>query len=77
MPASARPSRVEASGAPPPAVSSVPAESFVANRSSRKFHLVTCRFAAAIKEQNRVPLATREAAAREGFEPCKKCLPSR
>jgi hypothetical protein len=49
-------------------------ETLVGNRSSRKYHLATCKYASGMKESNRVPLASREEARRLQFEPCRECL---
>ena len=48
-------------------------EEYIGNINSRRFHRQSCSGLPA--EQNRVILSTREAAVREGYDPCGRCLP--
>jgi methylphosphotriester-DNA--protein-cysteine methyltransferase len=59
----------------PASVAKTPAqEALVGNRSSKKYHRASCKWAQSIKEKNRVALESPEDARRQGFEPCKECL---
>ena len=49
--------------------------SYVGNKNTRKFHVSSCSSVADMKESNKVPLASREEAIAEGYEPCKRCNP--
>lgn len=46
---------------------------YIGNKSSKKFHLPTCRHLPA--EKNRVQFKTREDAIAAGYDPCKLCKP--
>ncbi|MGI5824836.1 MAG: Ada metal-binding domain-containing protein, partial [Bacillota bacterium] len=46
---------------------------YIGNKSTKKFHLKSCRYAAQISSQNVVYFKTRAEAA--GYVPCKVCNP--
>lgn len=47
---------------------------FVASKSSNKFHLPDCRYAAKIDEDNRLCFASEEEAKQKGYQPAKCCI---
>ena len=42
---------------------------------SKKFHLSTCSSVQDIQQSNRITFATRAAAVKQGYSPCKVCRP--
>ncbi len=48
---------------------------FIANGSTKKFHLSSCQYAKKIKEENLVKSNSRTELINSGYEPCKKCNP--
>ena len=48
---------------------------YIGNRNSKKFHLSSCRYAASMKETNRVFFHSRDEAVSEGYKPCGVCKP--
>ena len=51
------------------------ADGYVGNMKSKKFHLSTCSNAQDIQQDNRITFATRAAAVKQGYTPCKICKP--
>lgn len=49
--------------------------SYVASKTSTKYHLPSCRYAEQIKSDKRVWFASEEDARRRGYTPCKVCNP--
>jgi len=47
---------------------------FVGSKNSNKYHLPTCRYAANIKEENRVCFSSKEDAEGKGYEAGKCCI---
>ncbi|NYT03006.1 MAG: hypothetical protein GKC10_09675 [Methanosarcinales archaeon] len=50
-------------------------EGFVGSKTSKKYHLPTCRYAVKILPEKRLVFASREEAESRGYEPCKVCNP--
>ena len=50
-------------------------EGYVGNIKSKKFHLVTCSSIQDVQKENRITFATRAAAVKQGYSPCKICKP--
>ena len=48
---------------------------FAKNIKSKKFHLSTCSSVQDIQQSNRITFATRAAAVKQGYSPCKVCRP--
>jgi hypothetical protein len=48
---------------------------FVGSSTSKKYHLLDCRYALKIKPENRISFQSAEAARRQGYLPCKSCNP--
>lgn len=48
---------------------------FVASKNSTKYHLSDCKNAQKISQENRVCFASKEEAAKQGYEPAKCCNP--
>ena len=48
---------------------------YVGNIKSKKFHLSTCSSVQDIQQSNRITFATRAAAVKQGYSPCKACRP--
>lgn len=48
---------------------------YVGNIKSKKFHLSTCSSVQDIQQSNRITFATRAAAVKQGYSPCKVCRP--
>lgn len=48
---------------------------YIGNRNSKRFHVPDCASVAAMKEKNRVELASREEALEKGYKPCGNCHP--
>jgi hypothetical protein len=72
------PARTDGGPVAAPGPSSPPAageEKYCASRSSKVFHLCTCKLVARIKPENLVKFRTREEAAGTGRKPCKMCAP--
>ena len=49
--------------------------SYIGNRQSRRFHLMTCSFGKSISGKNRVILKRKYDAFWAGYSPCKQCSP--
>jgi hypothetical protein len=61
---------------PAPAAKPTPAAAgFVASKETKTYHRADCKFAAKIKDANRVTFATAAEAAKAGYKPCKVCKP--
>ena len=50
-------------------------DKYVASKFSIQYHLLTCKKAGRIQEQNRVTFKSAEEAVRAGFTPCSHCKP--
>ena len=48
---------------------------YVGNIKSKKFHLSTCSSVQDIQQSNRITFATRAAAVKQGYSPCRACRP--
>ena len=48
---------------------------FIGNSNTKKFHKAACGSVKEMKDGNKVPLADREDAIEQGFDPCKRCKP--
>ncbi len=48
---------------------------YVASKNGKKYHLLTCRYATSIKEENRVYYNSKEEAEADGKESCGVCKP--
>lgn len=48
---------------------------YVANKSTKKFHLSSCQYAKKIKSENLVQSNSRTEFTNNGYEACKKCNP--
>ena len=48
---------------------------YIANSSTKKFHLPTCQYAKTIKNENLKQTNSRSELTDNGYEPCKKCNP--
>ena len=48
---------------------------YIGNIKSKKFHLSTCSSVQDIQQSNRITFATRAAAVKQGYSPCKACRP--
>ena len=48
---------------------------YIGNKSSKKFHEPYCSSVTDMKEKNKVVLHSREEAIKKGYTPCKKCNP--
>jgi hypothetical protein len=48
---------------------------YIGSKSSNKYHMPECRYAAKIQKENRVEFASSEEAKRQGYLPCKVCNP--
>lgn len=48
---------------------------FTGSSTSKKYHLLDCRYAAKIKPENKINFQSREDANRQGYLPCKSCNP--
>ncbi len=48
---------------------------YIANTSTKKFHLTDCRYVVNMKEDFRKEAADKEALLREGYAACKACNP--
>ncbi len=48
---------------------------FVGSSTSKKYHLLDCRYALKIKPENRIYFQSPEDAKRQGYLPCKTCNP--
>lgn len=62
-------------GIKPVRLASMPDDPYVGNRNSKKFHYSWCSSVSDIKEKNKVPFSSVQAAEEAGYEPCKKCNP--
>jgi hypothetical protein len=47
---------------------------FVGNKDSKTIHKADCKFAAKMKEANKVAFASKEEAEKQGYKACKACL---
>lgn len=50
-------------------------EGYVGSKTSKKYHLPTCRYAVKILPEKKLVFASREEAESRGYEPCKVCNP--
>jgi hypothetical protein len=48
---------------------------FVGSSTSKKYHLLTCRYASKIKPENKIHFENAEDALKQGYLPCKVCNP--
>lgn len=48
---------------------------YIGNRNSMKFHSADCRYAAQVKEENRIAFDSAEQALMAGYTPCGTCKP--
>ena len=48
---------------------------YIGNKSSKKFHISTCRSVSDMKESNKIVFTTRAEAISQGYVPCKICTP--
>ncbi|NOZ22352.1 MAG: hypothetical protein GXP25_14830 [Planctomycetes bacterium] len=46
----------------------------IGNKSSKVYHTRDCKCVGKMKEENKVPFASTDAARKEGYRPCKVCL---
>ncbi len=53
----------------------LPAGALFGNRNSKKYHKVGCQFGDRTRVTERVPLASTQAAAAAGYQPCRVCRP--
>ena len=67
------PAQVQQSPPPQSAASDYQIQNYIGSRSTRKFHLPSCR--SLPDEKNRVLFSEREQALRQGFTPCGSCNP--
>ena len=47
---------------------------YVASKHSTKFHLVSCRWAKRILQENKITFGTRAEASEAGYEPARDCI---
>ena len=48
---------------------------YVGNLNSRKFHYADCKAVGDMSVKNRIQFNTREGAIKQGYSPCRMCLP--
>lgn len=48
---------------------------YIGNKNTKKFHKRNCSSIGQMKESNKVPFDTRDAAVNSGYVPCKRCNP--
>ncbi len=48
---------------------------YIGHKGTKKFHLLSCKWAGKIKPENRVEFSTRQEAIDKGYIPCKVCKP--
>ena len=51
------------------------AGAYIANANTGKFHYASCSSVGQMNESNKVPYSSRDAAAGDGYIPCKRCKP--
>jgi len=67
-------------GVPPPVTRTAPGPAppgaaYIANGNTGKFHHASCGSVGDMKESNKVPYQSRDAAVADGYVPCKRCDP--
>lgn len=72
-PVKAEPTKAEAPKAPIKA--SEPAAGLVGNKDSKTYHKADCKTAAKMKPANKVSLASKAEAEKQGYKACKICKP--
>lgn len=58
-----------------PAAETPISASYIANSNTGKFHYASCSSVRQMKDSNKVPFTSRDAAVAAGYIPCKKCNP--
>lgn len=48
---------------------------YIGNKNTKKFHYASCSSVDDMKESNKVPLSSRDAAISNNYVPCKRCTP--